>query len=140
MNIRARRLAAAAAALISLAAPDAMSAERPATRRAVEIRAYNLKPGRRAEFHRIASDVAVPMLRRFKIDVVAHGPSPHDETSYYLIRSFADLADRQRREDAFYGSEEWRQGPREAVLALIDSYTTVVLELDEPAVDALRRP
>jgi hypothetical protein len=40
------------------------------------------------------------------VDVVAHGPSPHDETSYYLIRQYADLAERQRSQDAFYGSDE----------------------------------
>jgi hypothetical protein len=80
------------------------------------------------------------MLRRWNVDVVAHGPSPHDETSYYLIRQYADLAERQRSQDAFYGSDEWRQGPRDAILALIESYTTIVLELDAAAVDGLRRP
>ena len=128
-------LAGALAAAVA-AEPDAGRAGRT---RAVEIRSYNLKSGRRAEFHRLASEQAVPMLRRFKVDVVAHGPSPHDEASYYLIRAYADLAERQRSQDAFYGSEEWRQGPREAVLALIESYTTVVLHLDERTVDALRR-
>ena len=80
------------------------------------------------------------MLRRWKVDVVAHGPSSHDETSYYLIRSFADAAERQRSEDAFYGSDEWKKGPRDAVLALIENYTTVVLELDEQTLRGLRRP
>jgi hypothetical protein len=109
----------------------------PATR-TVEIRSYKLKPGSRAEFHRLASEVAIPMLSRRSIDVVAYGPSAHDETSYFLIRSFASVDDRQRSEDAFYGSEEWRLGPRQAVLDLIVSYTTVVLELDVATVDGLR--
>lgn len=113
--------------------PDA-----PAARRAVEIRSYNLRPGTRPEFHRLATEHAVPMLLRWEIDVVAYGPSPHDDTSYFLIRSFADLAERERSEDAFYGSAEWRQGPREAVLALIESYTTVVLDLDEATIERLR--
>jgi hypothetical protein len=30
--------------------------------------------------------------------------------------------------DAFYGSDEWRSGPRETVLALIDSHASVVLQ------------
>jgi NIPSNAP len=107
--------------------------------RAVEIRAYNLKPGARAEFDRLAREQAVPMLRRWDVDVVAFGPSPHDETSYFLIRSYADLADRERSQDAFYGSDEWREGPREEVLALIESYTSVVLMLEDDAVDRLRR-
>jgi hypothetical protein len=104
----------------------------------VEIRSYDLKSGTRGEFHRLASEVAVPMLRRWKIDVIAYGPSRHDNNSYYLIRGFSSLADRQQAENAFYGSEEWRKGPRDSVLALIESYTTVVLELDEATVAGLR--
>lgn len=48
------------------------------------------------------------------------------------------MAERQARQDAFYGSDEWRNGPREAVLALIDSHTSGVLQLDDAAVQALR--
>lgn len=112
----------------------------PPARRTVEVRSYNLKAGARPEFHRLASEVAVPMLRRWKIDVVAHGPSPHDETSYYLIRAYASPVDRERSEEAFYGSDEWRNGPRERVLALIESYTTIILDLDGATIEGLRRP
>jgi len=105
----------------------------------VEIRALSLKPGSRADFHRLFLERSLPLLRKWEFDVVSFGPSPHDETSYYVIRSFPDLADRQRREDDFYGSDDWRKGPREAMLALIESYMDVVLELDELAVAGLRR-
>lgn len=108
-------------------------------KRFVEIRSYNLKPGTRAELQRLMAEQAVPMLLRWKVDVVACGPSPHDEDSYVLIRAYDSLAHRQQSQDAFYGSAEWKQGPREAVLALIESYTSVVLELDEATVAGLRR-
>lgn len=106
--------------------------------RAVEIRAYNLRPGTRDEFDRVARDEAIPMLLRWDVDVVTFGPSPHDETSYFLIRAYANLAERQRSQDAFYGSDEWRDGPREKVLALIESYTSVVLHLDDATIRGLR--
>ena len=106
----------------------------------VEIRGYNLKPGARAEFQRLASEQAVPMLKRWDVDVVAHGPSPHDDTTYFLIRAYDGLADRQQSQDAFYGSDEWRSGPREPNLALIESYTSVVLALDDTTVRGLRQP
>jgi NIPSNAP len=106
--------------------------------RIVEIRSYNLKPGTRDTFHQLAERDAVPMLKRWKIDVVAYGPSLHDANSYFLIRSFASVEDRQRSEDAFYGSEEWKTGPRDAVLACIASYTTVVVRLDDAALKGLR--
>jgi hypothetical protein len=78
------------------------------------------------------------MLKRWKVDVVAYGPSAHDADSYYLMRAYASLDDRQQSEDAFYGSDEWKKGPREAVLADIDTYTTVVVTLDAAAVRGLR--
>ena len=70
------------------------------------------------------------MLERFGVEVVAFGASLDDADSYYLIRAYASVAERQRSQDAFYGSDEWKEGPREAVLALIESHHSVVLPAD----------
>jgi hypothetical protein len=105
----------------------------------LEIRSYNLRPGTRDEFHRLFLEAAYPMLQRWHVDVVAYGPSLHDQDSYYLMRRFDSLAQREESENAFYGSDEWKQGPREAILALIESYTEVVLALEEPTFEGLRR-
>jgi len=104
----------------------------------VEIRSYNLKPGTRNEFHRLVIEQSMPMLKRWNVDVVAFGPSLHDEDSYYLIRRYDSLAHREQSEEAFYGSDEWRQGPREAIIALIERSTEILLELDEVTVQGLR--
>ena len=79
------------------------------------------------------------MLERWRVDVVAYGPSLHDADSYFLIRAYDSLEDRQQSQDRFYGSDEWRQGPREPILALIESFTSVVLEMDDATVRGLRR-
>ena len=105
----------------------------------VEIRSYTLKPGTRQKFHRLFLEEAYPMLQRWNVDVVSYGPSRHDENSYYLMRRFDRLAHRDQMEDAFYGSDEWRRGPREAVLACIETYTEFVLELDDVTVQGLRK-
>lgn len=105
----------------------------------VEIRSYNLKPGTRSDFHRLMTEESLPLLKARNMDAVAWGPSLHDSDSYYLMRAFPGLEERERSEDAFYGSPEWREGPREAVLALIESYTTVVIEVDEATLNGLRR-
>jgi len=104
----------------------------------IEIRSYNLKPGTRAEFHRLFLEAALPLLQRWNVDVVAYGPSLHDENSYYPIRRFDNLAQREESENAFYSSDEWRQGPREAIIELIENYTEIVLELDKVTVEGLR--
>jgi hypothetical protein len=104
----------------------------------VEIRTYNLKPGSRETFARIAGEEVMPMLARWGTDVVRHGPSSHDQDTYFLIRAYASLDDRQQRQDAFYGSAEWIQGPRASILELIESFTSLVLELDAATVTGLR--
>ena len=105
----------------------------------VEIRVLNLKPGTRDNFQQLYIAQSLPLLRRWNQDIVTHGPSLHDENTYYVIRRFDSLAHREQSEDAFYDSDDWRRGPREALLALIQSYTDVVLELDEQTVQGLRR-
>lgn len=104
----------------------------------IEIRSYNLVPESRSGFHKLFTEQALPMLKRWNVDVVAFGPSPHDESSYYLIRAYANLDDRQRSQDAFYGSDEWIQGPREPILACIESHTSIVLTVEEPTLEGLR--
>ena len=40
------------------------------------------------------------------------------------IRAYKDLGSTSTdRQDAFYGSEEWRNGPREAIVSRIESYS-----------------
>src|SRR5687767_4087263 len=105
----------------------------------IEIRSINLKPGSREEFHRLYIEESLPLLKRWKFDVVAHGPSLHDENTYYVIRRYDRLAQREQMEDAYYASDDWRKGPREAMLALIESYTDIVFELDEVTVQGLQK-
>jgi hypothetical protein len=127
------------ALLTIVAATPLRAQDKPAGSAIVEIRSYNLKPGRRAAFHKRFVEQALPMLHRFKVDVVAYGPSIADSDSYFLIRAFPSLDARQKSEDAFYGSDEWKQGIREAVLADIENYTTVVSAVDADTLRAMRK-
>src|SRR6266545_3882906 len=86
---------------------------------------------RRREFDRIFREGALPMLHRFGIEVVGYGPSIDDGEVYYLMRVFPSAARREEQLDSFYGSDEWRQNHRDAVLALIETYHTVVIELPQ---------
>ena len=104
----------------------------------IEIRVYTLKSGARERFHDLFVRQSLPLLERHGIDVVAYGPSVHDADSYYLVRAFASLSERTRGEEAFYASKEWTDGPREAVLAAIETYSTAVVEVDAPTLRALR--
>src|SRR5687768_11154390 len=104
----------------------------------IEIRLLNLKASTRNEFHRLYIEEALPLLKRWNFDVVAHGPSLHDESTYYVIRRYDSLAQREQMEDVYYASDNWQQGPRERILALIENYTDIVLEVDDVTVHGLR--
>jgi hypothetical protein len=107
--------------------------------RLLEIRSYKLRAGMRPEFHRLMVERSLPMLENSRIDVVAFGPSLDDVDAYFLMRAYAGLDDLNRSEEAFYGSNAWRQGPRQAVLDCIETYTSITMELDAATIDRLRR-
>jgi len=94
----------------------------------LDVRTYKLVPGGGEEFGRILRERALPMLERFRIEVVGCGPSLDDCDVYYLMRAFPSAARRKEQLDSFYGSDEWRRNHRDAVLALVESYHTVVIE------------
>lgn len=103
----------------------------------LEIRTYRVRQGAVDEFVRIMREDAVPLLERFGVRVVNYGASLVAEDGLrdaFLIRAFGSLDERREQEERFYGSDAWRNGPREAIMARIDSYHTVVLETDQSVV------
>lgn len=105
-----------------------MSANQP-DRAVLDLRTYKLVSHRGEEFDRIFRERALPMLQRYRIDVVGYGPSLEDGDLYYLMRAFPSAAIRDEQLGAFYGSAEWRDNHRESVLALIESNHTLLIEL-----------
>ncbi|MFI6390744.1 NIPSNAP family protein [Nonomuraea sp. NPDC050540] len=108
----------------------------------LEFRTYRLKPGTRADFVHAMATLAVPLLRQYGIDVVDSGASLVDEDGHeeaYLIRAFASLEAHREQEEEFYGSDAWLKGPREEIISRIESYHSIVIEVPEEAVQALRR-
>lgn len=104
----------------------------------IEIRTYRLQPGTSADFVRVVREEALPLLAAAGLRVLAAGTSlvaedGHEEA--YLIRAFDSLADRERQETEFYGSEAWRSGPREAVVSRIVQYHTITLEVPDRLAD-----
>ena len=106
-------------------------------KRLVEIRSYRLKPGMAARFE-AAMREALPMVRASGMDVVAFGHSDHEHESFHLIRAYADRAQLQAQQEAFYSSAAWREGPRENLVACLDDYLNTLLWLSPAAIDELR--
>ena len=106
--------------------------------RLVEILSYRLKPSAAPAFHQLVSEQSAPLLRAWGTDVVAHGISTHEADAYFLIRAYNDRADLQQSQDRFYASAAWRSGPREEIVAKIESALSTQLWLSEDGVEDLR--
>jgi NIPSNAP len=104
----------------------------------IEIRSYELKPGMRAEFHRLVREESRPLLEKHGTDVVAARASLGDENGFVLIRAYRDVMHRDQDQAAFYGSAAWRDGPRESIIACIENHTSVMMEADDATIDGLR--
>ncbi|HYY25435.1 MAG TPA: hypothetical protein VE689_08095 [Candidatus Udaeobacter sp.] len=72
----------------------------------------------------------MPLLKKWNLDVVAYGPSLHDANGYYVIRRFKSLKDREKSEDAFYDSNDWKLGPRNAIMGLVEHFAYAVVSVE----------
>lgn len=106
-----------------------MSSSGSADTPVLDLRTYQLVPDGGEDFDRIFRERALPMLERFGIEVVGYGPSLDDADLYFLMRVFPSAARRNEQLDAFYGSDEWRLNHRDSVLALIETYHTLLIRL-----------
>jgi len=103
----------------------------------VEIRTYRLKPGHADRFV-AAMAAALPMVRASGMDVVAFVRSEHEHESFCLIRAYADQAQLSAQQEAFYGSDAWRQGPRQTLVDCLEDYLNTLLWLSPRSVEDLR--
>lgn len=107
-----------------------MSSSGAADTPVLDLRTYQLVPGGGEDFDRLFRERALPMLERFGIEVLRYGPSLEDADLYFLMRTFPSVTHRNEQLDAFYGSDEWRQNHRDAALALIETYHTLLISLN----------
>jgi hypothetical protein len=106
--------------------------------RSVEFRSYKLRPGSGASFHDLVANRSVALMRDWGMDVVAFGPSAADPDAYLLIRAYDSVEHLHQSQEAFYATEIWREGPREAILALIEHSMSTVAWLSPETVEGLR--
>ena len=104
----------------------------------LEVRIYRIKPGKMAAFHEAVHTKSVPMLKAKAMDVVAYGMSNHEEETYFLARSYANREALEREQSDFYGSEEWKQGPRKEIVDCIDTYMNTLLWISEDGIASMR--
>ena len=93
-----------------------------------EIRIYKLKENSAQTFNKVFTEQSLPMMKRWKINVVDYGFSLIDKDSFYLIRNYDHIEQRKESQDAFYGSAEWVNGPEKEIMNCIDTYNTTLID------------
>ena len=93
-----------------------------------EIRIYKFKENSAENFIKVFTEQSLPMMKRWKINVVDYVFSLIDKESFYLIRNYESVAQRKESQDAFYGSDEWINGPEKEIMNCIDTYNTIVTD------------
>jgi hypothetical protein len=73
----------------------------------VEIRRYEIEPGRRDEFVTFFDEEVLPEMRAAGMQILGQFVSIEDETVFYYLRGFRDEAERQAQTAAFYESPVW---------------------------------
>ena len=104
----------------------------------VEFLQYTLNPGTGRDFHNIMIKQSIPLHIASGMDIVAFGNSEHDEDSYYLIRAYDNLGHLEESQDVFYSSDNWKNGPRAAIIGRIKVSVKSVVTLNVSVVDGLR--
>ena len=94
----------------------------------VEVRTYKLKPGRRDEFIRFFETRAIPAQHSHGIKIVGPLLDLENPDTFVFLRSFPDLAERDRMKDAFYGGPEWLNELEGIAMPMIENYSAVLCE------------
>jgi hypothetical protein len=106
--------------------------------RVVEVRIYRLMKGSGDRFHQLVHEQSIPMVKASGHEVLAYGPSCVDSDVYFLMRAYISIDRMRADQNAFYESDAWRNGPREAIVSLIEEQSEVVFELTPESIEALK--
>ena len=96
-----------------------------------EIRIYKLRENTATVFYKVFTEQSLPMMKRWNVNVLDYGFSLIDKDSFYLIRNYESIEQRKESQVAFYGSDEWINGPEKQIMDCIDTYNTSIVDSDK---------
>ena len=84
----------------------------------VEIRRYQIEPGRRDEFVEFFDAEVLPEMRRAGMRILGQFVSVDDPDVFFYLRAFDDEAQREAQTTAFYESSVWLDALRDRALGM----------------------
>ncbi|MBD0742255.1 NIPSNAP family protein [Streptomyces sp. CBMA152] len=98
-----------------------------------EIRRYQSRPGRRAEWIRYMEDVVIPFQSAAGMTVTASFADDQDEDGYLWVRRFEDEAQRKALYAAVYETDRWKNEIGPVVYGLLPEKSVVTRVTPTPA-------
>jgi len=93
----------------------------------LEIRRYEIKPGRRDEFVEMFDRSVVPEMRKVGMQILGQFVSTEDPTVFYYLRAFDDEVQREAQTAAFYDGDVWLNELRDRALEMETGWAVEVV-------------
>jgi hypothetical protein len=93
----------------------------------VEIRRYEIKPGRRDEFVDWFEAEVLPAMERVGMDIIGVFVDVEDPNAFFYLRGFASEAERDRIISSFYGSDLWVNSLKDRALEMETSFDVTLV-------------
>jgi len=94
----------------------------------IEMRTYQLKPGKRAEFLEIFRTKSVPAHDEIGMKILGPFLSVEDPDTFFFMRGFPDLASREPMKARFYEGELWKRELENVLMPMIEKYDVVLVD------------
>ena len=94
----------------------------------LEVRRYEIVPGRRDEFAEWFDSEVLPEMERAGMRIVGQFVSRDDPDAFFYLRAFADEDERERQMSAFYSSERWERDLKPVALEMETGYHVETVE------------
>jgi len=94
----------------------------------IEMRTYQIKPGKRSEFLAIFRTKSMPAHAEIGMKIIGPFLSIEDPDVFFFMRGFPDLASREPMKAKFYEGELWKTQLEAVLMPLIVSYDVVLVD------------
>jgi len=88
----------------------------------LEIRRYEIQPGRRQEFADWFDSEVLPEMEAADMRIIGQFVSLDDPNVFFYLRAFSDEEERARQTELLYDGEKWQKDLRGYALELETSY------------------
>jgi hypothetical protein len=94
----------------------------------IEMRTYQLKPGKRGEFLEIFRSRSIPAHAEIGMKILGPFLSVEDPDTFFFMRGFPDLPSREPMKAKFYEGRLWKEELESLLMPMIEKYEVVLVD------------